>query len=89
MSTPGKMSDKTADVLFGARPGPQAELGDLVGLVRRITHLMGEVPQSAAMGFAAAGVVPVQVEPVDLPYPTEWTLPMPVWEPGDFSVPAA
>ena len=78
------MSPKTADVLFGADPGP--ELGELTGLVRRIIAALDQAPMPVSMAFIGKELGD-DSELFVVPE-LEWDMPCPEWPAADYTVPA-
>lgn len=86
MSAVKVMSKKTADVLFGSDPGP--ELGELMGIVRKIIAALDASSEEPDERYgicrrlrATEFVAPAEPD-------LDWSAPMPVWEPADFSLAA-
>ena len=85
MSAVKVMSKKTADVIFGSPAAP--ELGELMGIVRKIIAALdasSEEPDERYGVCRRLRSVEFAMDEPDL----DWSAPMPVWEPADFSLAA-
>lgn len=80
------MSKKTADVLFGH--GAVPELGELMGIVRKIVAALDASSDEPDERYGVCR----RLRLTEFVPPTEpdldWSAPMPVWEPADFSIEA-
>lgn len=86
MSAVKVMSKKTADVIFGSPAAP--EIGELMGIVRKIIAALDASSEEPDERYGVCrrlrSVEFVAPEQPDL----DWSAPMPVWEPADFSLAA-